>query len=97
MTYDEARSLEREIETLLDHPGWKRIKNSVEEQVRLRRQEDFSTSITGFDTVIRLAVGRGEIAGLRLAITLPQIILDDVKADIKAILEEEREKGENLE
>jgi hypothetical protein len=92
MNYDEARERQRELEALLNHPGWLRIQLSVEEQIRLRRQEDFNTVIVGMDTVIHLAGGRGEIAGLKLAMALPTIILDDIKADILRMLEEEREK-----
>lgn len=92
MNYDEAREVQRELEALLDHPGWKRLQNSLEEQVRLRRLEDFNRTITGIDSVVKLALGRGEIAGIHLALALPKIILDDVKTDIKRMLDEEREE-----
>ena len=91
MTYDEAREKQRELEALLGHPGWKRLMATVEEQVRLRRQEDFNTSITGMGVMFKLASSRGEIAGLKLALTLPVILLEDLRADIADMLAVERE------
>lgn len=82
----------KQVEELLEHPGWKIVAATLVAQVRARRIGVFGKQISGLDSAFELAAVQGECAGVQLALGMPEIILADLAADINVLLTEEREK-----
>lgn len=74
------------------HPGWSVLRELVHGQVTLRRQSIFSIPINGVEDAFKLANEKSEIAGLQLAMKLPEILLEDLEKDLRLLLEIEEEE-----
>lgn len=97
MTLDEMRGLKSQLEKLLDSQGWRTHAQSIEEQVRLRRQNVFGLQVRGLDDAFSLAREQGEVAGLLLSLAIPSARILDLQTDIQRALTAERESAEDEE
>lgn len=76
---------------LLSHPGWVRLHDVIKEQIRLGRQHIFTQELRSQDDVFSLVQMRGQVAGLQLALALPESFIDDLDAEIRTIRQEQKE------
>ncbi|MBW2081548.1 MAG: hypothetical protein JRI39_00340 [Deltaproteobacteria bacterium] len=91
----ELRAQQSALKKLLEGRGWAELKRALEEQIRGRRQRIFGLEFKGIEDLSELLRTRGEIAGLLLAIQMPELMLEDLREDIQQMLEEDREEKEN--
>lgn len=80
----------KELQQLVEHPGWKRLEGVVQAQVILRRQEVFAKTIGGLDACFELARLRGEVGGMQAVLALPSVLVVDANASIAERLAERR-------
>jgi hypothetical protein len=92
MLIAEARAKQTQLKDLVTHPGWSLLRELVHGQVTLRRQSIFSSHIQSLEDAFKLASEKSEIAGLQLAIKLPEILLEDLENDLRLLLEIEQER-----
>lgn len=92
--YQEVRA---QLRQLFEHPGWKWLRQVMENQVGTRIGTLVLTAPEGLDDMVRKAYATGEVAGLKLAMDLPQASLDTIDEDLEqetarrnAIVEEDR-------
>src|SRR3990172_195011 len=81
----------KELQALLEHPGWARLTQVVNAQVMLRRQESFARRIRDLGACFETAERSGEVAGMQAVLALPQVIITDATASIGNILAERRQ------
>lgn len=89
---EELRGQKSALEGLFKDFGWRLIEEALKAQVRARRISDFSQGISSIDDAFKSANAKSEIAGMQLALRMPEILLDDVKRDLEVLLAEEREE-----
>lgn len=91
----ELRQERSQLEALVTHPGWQVLDRAVQGQIMSRRQAMFNQELRGLDDCFALARHKAEVSGMQLAIALPSIMLTDLDASIKALLEQMREGTED--
>ena len=84
---EDERQLVHELETLLEHPGWRVLRSIMTSQERLRRNEILTGSHNGLDGLINRDKLISELAGINTVMNLPNVIIDDSKTKIGALLE----------
>lgn len=94
MTLEDLQNRKRQLEELVEDPGWKLVTAAAQEQIRVRRMTDFAAPIGSMDDAFASCGRRAEISGLQLFSLLRQSLLDDIQADIDAKLAEERKEEE---
>lgn len=67
---------------LIRTEGWAMLKNILNSQVELRRNDFELTPLDSMDKVLGQEFKKGEIASLRLVLELPQNVLEDAEAVI---------------
>ena len=82
------RQAKREQEQFLSTKAWREYEQLIKAQIRSLRQEDFISPIVSVDTAFVSCQRKAMIAGLTLAISLPQALIDDLAVDIEAKAEE---------
>ncbi len=90
----ELREKKNLLEGFLRNPGWKEVKEGLDNLIRAWKIQTFSLDLVSQDKAFEMAKGQGHVQGLCTARELPQILLDDVKADLEKLLAEMREEGE---
>ena len=70
---------------LLDHPGWKRYKDIIEQQVRLRHATICLTPLESFGKSLEQEFMKGEAAGLGLALALPETQHEMARLDLERL------------
>lgn len=74
-------------------PGFKILRELVQQQCRVRRMQVFGTTIGGLDQCFELARLQGEVAGLQGLAGLHQLLLEDTIRDIELKKQEIEEHG----
>lgn len=84
----------RKFEELLENEDFKYFKNLVEKQVEMRVHQSLIMP-NGVDDVVKRIYASGEIAGLKIAINFPQVMMDGMNGSVKFIKAqmEQKEKG----
>jgi hypothetical protein len=77
------RQAKREQEQFLSTKAWKDYESLVKSQIRSLRQEDFVNPISSMDDAFVSCERKAKIAGMMLALALPQAVIDDLAADIE--------------
>ena len=88
---EEHRNTVSLLEAHLKSKGWKFLDAILLEQVRSRRTSSFGMRIRGFEDCFTKTALSGEVAGLLLSRQTPETLIEDAKADIRVLLEKERE------
>jgi len=71
------------LEGLVKSPGWGLLRKVAEEQVRLRERHILLKPLTGLDGVPAQEFEKGEVAGLRLLLTLPENMIAGIEYEMK--------------
>lgn len=87
----ECRNVVSILEDHLNSKGWKFLDGIAQEQIRSRRTASFGMRVRGLEDCFTMAALSSEVAGLLLSRQTPETLIDDAKADIKMLLEKERE------
>ncbi len=80
------------LERLLSSPEWDMLQGQIEATIRAKKSTTFSLTLGSLDAAFTLARNQGEIEGLFLALHIPEFMLNEVKAELDALLAELREK-----
>lgn len=72
---------------LLASEGWKVYCGVVEKQQTARLDGIVLTPLPGLDAALEQEYKKGEIAGMRMALQLPQALLDDAEESLKHLRE----------
>ncbi|HEX6824733.1 MAG TPA: hypothetical protein VF077_00340 [Nitrospiraceae bacterium] len=94
-TYDDLQQTRRDLVELTNQPGWKLVKDIIDQQCRLRRIQVFGIQPSGLDDAFQLTRLQGEVAGLQFIQSLVATLLDEVQSNLDAKLAEEEEEGTN--
>jgi len=93
-----ALELKRAYEELQAFPAWATIKAQLEKQVRVRTDRIMLTPLTNLDAAMEQEYAKGEVAGIRLVLRLPEQTGEDLGFEIQQLSnqmkEEENERGE---
>lgn len=93
-----ALELKRAYEELQAFPAWATIKAQLEKQVRVRTDRIMLTPLTNLDAAMEQEYAKGEVAGIRLVLCLPEQTVEDLGFEIQQLInqmkEEENERGE---
>jgi len=81
------------LETLKEHPGWKKLEEAIHAQIRAQRNSVFQTQINSLDDAFGNCGMLAKTAGLQLTLLLLEQMIDDLKADLEIANEEV--KGDN--
>lgn len=91
----EARLQKSAMVRLLDTTEWKTYSSGLQEQID-RRVVELLTMPMGADDVIKKTYTTGELAGIKLALAYPQVLIEYAQSSIDSErVREERENGEN--
>jgi hypothetical protein len=92
---EDLQQYKHDLVSLCEHPGWKRLKEMLDQQCRLRRVSVFQLQPQGLDDAFKLTRLQGEVAGLQFVSTLVGVLIDDLVVEIAQRLEIEREETAN--
>ena len=70
---------------LSEHRGWQMLYKLAEEQRAMRQNTVCLTPVSSFGEVLAQEFAKGEVSGLALLITLPEVQMDIVEAEIKSL------------
>lgn len=89
----ELQTRQHALRQLVASAGWKELREIAAGAIMSRRQAAFSTmgAIKGLDSCFEIARSGAEVAGMQFVLALPQILLDDLEADIQRAYAERRE------
>jgi hypothetical protein len=93
VTIESGEVIVHQLKSLLDSEAWKMYRNIVERQQVSRFDRVILNPLPNMDAVLEQEYMKGEIQGLRMALMLPQAILDDTTEQVRH-LREQREAGE---
>lgn len=80
----EALSQKKKLEDLSENENFKVFKKLIEAQIEMRTHQAFIMP-NGLDDVVKRIYSSGEIAGMKVAINLPQVIVDGLSGSVKFI------------
>lgn len=89
------RQSKEKLEGFLDGSDWAWIKQILDNQIMLRRMMSFNVQMGSLDDCFTQSQTRGEIAGLQFFESYLEAALIELNAEIKTLLEKEREEEEN--
>jgi len=73
----------RDMATLLEHRGWKKLMEYAEQQIRGRTDEVILTPAKGLEGAMEQEFMKGEIGGIRLFCTFPEAVTSDLRSQLK--------------
>lgn len=76
----EAREQKALYEALINHRGWDMFKVLIEAQIESRTREVMSSPLGDEKTLAKQEWDKGEASGLRLALALPRIIIENLES-----------------
>ncbi len=85
---ERLRGEKRDLEQLVETPGWLAMEKALIANVQARRQRDFSEGIDSLDGAFRSATARGEIAGVEAARLMPMLLMADLDYNLDAAITE---------
>lgn len=83
---DQLLEEKKRLEAGLQTPFWKLLSEFIEAQVTMRRQAFFASRIDSLDKAFSAAQAQSEVAGLQFVLALPQVMLQDLRADIQQLM-----------
>lgn len=93
VTIESGEVIAHQLKALLDSEGWALYRSIIERQQVARFDAVILNPLQGADQVYPQEYMKGEIQGLRMAVTLPQAMLDDTLEQVRR-LREQREADE---
>lgn len=91
----EALSQKKKLEALGENEEFKYFKKLIETQIEMRVHQSLMMP-NGLDDVVKRIYSSGEIAGMKVAINLPKVIVDGLNGSIKFIkaqMEQKEKEG----
>lgn len=93
---DELILEKKELEELLQHPGWKRLEPIARGQFRAREMQ-LRNPIKSLDDAFAIANLQGDLSGLQLMFQFPNIRLNEINEELQMLKEEGRfDEGEDV-
>ena len=86
-----ALELKRAYEELQVFPAWATIKAQLEKQVRARTDRIMLTPLTNLDAAMEQEYAKGEVAGIRLVLCLPEQTVEDLGFEIQQLINQMKE------
>lgn len=83
MDREKLREAQRELSNLANSPGWAKLREGALSQIEGRIESLILSSLKGMDEVLEQEYRKGEIAGLKLFLELPAILLGNLEAELK--------------
>jgi hypothetical protein len=97
MELEDLQQYKRDLVSLCEHPGWKKIQGMLDQQSRLRRVQVFQIQPAGLDDAFKITRLQGEVAGLQFVASLVDLLVQDLTTEIEQRLEQEREVSNGTE
>lgn len=79
-----ALSEKKKLEELSENENFKVFKKLIEAQIEMRVHQSLMMP-NGLDDVVKRIYSSGEIAGMKVAINLPRVIVDGLNGSVKFI------------
>lgn len=89
---NEAIRIKSLMKSLMDHEGFKLVLKQLEEQIKQRDNEVYALP-QSLDDIVRSPYVRGEVAGLRVAVSMHNILIDNAQLVID--IANRQNNGEN--
>lgn len=83
----------RELEAFMEQPVYREWDEALQNVIRSRRSAEFGVDMSSLDAAFKVAGMRADVGGIMFARSFLLLMIEDVKADIQTLLEQEREKG----
>ena len=83
-----APSLLKELESLVEHPGWLVISNILERQAAIRTNSLVTSPLKGLDAALEQEYMKGEAAQLLTLRGLPTVLIDELREVVKRMRED---------
>lgn len=83
------RADKENLTMMLDSPGWEVFTALIKGASVVQRNRVFSSEADGLDSLVRMGNGKAYSDGLMAALVLPEIHIEDAKADLAAFYEDE--------
>lgn len=85
---EEKRKARQELEDMMKHPGWLRLKAFMDSARIGRRNNILQSDTGGMDALIDLGQMKAELAGMEFAMNMPQMLIEEAQLEEKALTEE---------
>lgn len=67
---------------LCKSPGWVRLCEILKTQIRLRKAALETEAVKSLDSAFSLSYAQGEVAGIRLVMALPEMLIEDLEEEM---------------
>lgn len=94
ITLDKGPEIARALKDLVASEGWAYYISVVETQHRARTDKILLEPLSGTDAVYGQEYMKGEVQGLRLAVNLPQTLIETIEQEL-AMLKEKGDRHED--
>lgn len=84
---EDAGGLVRELEALKESAGWAEIEALLQQRYREGMAQMVATPLSSMDEVLRQEFQKGQLAAFTWLWTLPDVLIEDVKAQQSLYLE----------
>lgn len=88
-----ALDMKKAYEELQAFPAWQILKAQLEKQVQIRTERVMLTPLKALDSAMEQEFEKGEVAGIRLVLALPQQMFDDLSFEVDKLLKEMEEEN----
>lgn len=82
----------QQLQTMVDSDGWKQVASFFQAVRIQRRNAIFSHDASGLDAAIQMAQIKSELAGMEFIMAAPDTLLEDLKLEEQALLEEMKDE-----
>lgn len=81
-----------DFNALLQHPAWKKLEYLLKSQVLTRQNEAAVAASTGTqDGQVKATVMLNEVQGIKLALAMPRLLIEDINTQLAKLEDEEHE------
>lgn len=95
ITLEKGAEIKRALKDMLASEGWAYYISVIEKQQTIRLDQVVLQPLAGHDAVFQQEFMKGEIQGLRMAVSLPQTLIEACELAVEQLKAEQGDENEN--